>query len=392
MNENGKDEDRSNIRNKLFAFKGLTLIGSADIIGAIITGIFWLFIASLIEVKEYGELHYFIGIAGLAYVITLIGTQNTVTVYSAKKINVVSTLFFISLLIASVTALVVFFIYNKPDVSLLVIGYAINDLSIGYLLGKKLFGNYSKYILTQRMLVFILGFGFYFIFGVEGILYALALSYVHFLILMYKGLKDSPINFSSLKTRSGFIINNYALSLVGGFRGNIDKVIIAPLLGFMLLGNLALALQFYVILMVIPQIVFKYTLSHDASGIPTTKVKLWTFMFAIGICITTIVLSPHLIPLFFQKFIDVVVAVQILSISIIPATACLFYISKFLGLEKSKSPLIGLVIQVTITILGIVILGPMYGIIGIAISYVLASSGNLTYLFFTNRLLEISQK
>ena len=209
---------------------------------------------------------------------------------------------------------------------------------------------------------------------------------------MYKGLKDSPINYSSLKTRSGFIINNYALSLVGGFRGNIDKVIIAPLLGFILLGNLALALQFYVILMVIPQIVFKYTLSHDASGIPTTKVKLWTFMFAIVTCITTIVLSPHIIPLFFQKFIDVVVAVQILSISIIPATACLFYISKFLGLEKSKSPLIGLSIQVTITILGIVILGPMYGIIGISVSYVLASSGNLAYLFFTNRLLEISQK
>ena len=85
-------------------------------------------------------------------------------------------------------------------------------------------------------------------------------------------------------------------------------------------------------------------------------------------------------------------AVQILSISIIPSTAVLFYVSKFLGLEKSKSPLIGLVLQVTITVLGIVILGPTYGIIGIAISYVLASSGNLTYLFFTNRLLEISQK
>jgi len=384
--------DSKNLRDKIFAYKDLGMIGSADIIGAAITGIFWLSIASFMEVEEYGQLHYFLGIAGIAYVITLFGTQQTITVYSAKKINVVSTLFFISLLAVSVTALVVFFIYNKPDISLLIIGYAINDLSIGYLLGKKLFGNYSKYILTQRMLVFILGFGFYFIFGVEGILYALVLSYIHFSLLMYKGLKDSPINFSSLKTRSGFIMNNYAISLVGGFRGNIDKVIIAPLLGFMLLGNLALALQFYIILMVIPKIVFKYTLSHDASGIPTTKVKLWTFMFAIGTCITTIVLSPYLIPLFFQKFIDVVVAVQILSIAIIPATACLFYISKFLGLENSKSPLIGLVIQVTITVLGIVILGPTYGIIGIAISYVLASSGNLTYLFFTNRLLEISQK
>ena len=384
--------DSKNLKDKIFAFKGLGMIGSADIIGAIITGIFWLSIATFLEVEEYGELHYFLGIAGVAYVITLFGTQHTITVYSAKKVNVVSTLFFLSILAGVAAALIVFIIYNEMDVSLLLIAYTINDLSLGYLLGKKLFNNYSKYILTQRMLTFILGFGFYFIFGIEGIIFALALSYIHFLILIYKGLKDSPINFSALKAHSGFIINNYVISVVGGFRGNIDKIIIAPLLGFILLGNVALALQFYVILMVIPQVVFKYTLSHDASGIPTSRVKLWTFLFAIVTCIATIVLSPHLIPLFFEKFTDVVIAIQILSIGVIAGTANLFYLSKFLGLEKSKSPLIGLSIQVTITVLGIVILGPMYGIVGIAISYVLASLGNFTYLFFANSLLEKSQQ
>ena len=381
-------DDSKNLKDRIFAYKGLGMIGSADIIGAIITGIFWLSIATFLEVEEYGQIHYFLGIAGVAYVITLFGTQHTITVYSAKKVNVVSTLFFLSILAGVAAALIVFIIYNEMDVSLLLIAYTINDLSLGYLLGKKLFNNYSKYILTQRMLTFILGFGFYFIFGIEGIIFALALSYIHFLILIYKGLKDSPINFSALKAHSGFIINNYVISVVGGFRGNIDKIIIAPLLGFILLGNVALALQFYVILMVIPQVVFKYTLSHDASGIPTSRVKLWTFLFAIVTCIATIVLSPHLIPLFFEKFADVVIAIQILSIGVIAGTANLFYLSKFLGLEKSKSPLIGLSIQVAITVLGIVILGQMYGIVGIAISYVLASLGNFTYLFFANRLLE----
>ena len=384
--------DSKNLKDKIFAFKGLGMIGSADIIGAIITGIFWLSIATFLEVEEYGQIHYFLGIAGVAYVITLFGTQHTITVYSAKKVNVVSTLFFLSILAGVAAALIVFIIYNEMDVSLLLIAYTINDLSLGYLLGKKLFNNYSKYILTQRTLTFILGFGFYFIFGIEGIIFALALSYIHFLILIYKGLKDSPINFSALKAHSGFIINNYVISVVGGFRGNIDKIIIAPLLGFILLGNVALALQFYVILMVIPQVVFKYTLSHDASGIPTSRVKLWTFLFAIVTCIATIVLSPHLIPLFFEKFADVVIAIQILSIGVIAGTANLFYLSKFLGLEKSKSPLIGLSIQVAITVLGIVILGQMYGIVGIAISYVLASLGNFTYLFFANRLLEKSPR
>ena len=381
-------DDSKNLKDRIFEYRGLGMIGSADIIGAIITGIFWLSIATFLEVEEYGQIHYFLGIAGVAYVITLFGTQHTITVYSAKKVNVVSTLFFLSILAGVAAALIVFIIYNEMDVSLLLIAYTINDLSLGYLLGKKLFNNYSKYILTQRMLTFILGFGFYFIFGIEGIIFALALSYIHFLILIYKGLKDSPINFSALKAHSGFIINNYVISVVGGFRGNIDKIIIAPLLGFILLGNVALALQFYVILMVIPQVVFKYTLSHDASGIPTSRVKLWTFLFAIVTCIATIVLSPHLIPLFFEKFADVVIAIQILSIGVIAGTANLFYLSKFLGLEKSKSPLIGLSIQVAITVLGIVILGQMYGIVGIAISYVLASLGNFTYLFFANRLLE----
>jgi len=382
--------DDENTNSKFSSFKDLFTLGSADVIGVAITGIFWLSIASFIEVEDYGQLHYLLGIAGIAYVVTLIGTQQTITVYSAKKTNVVSTLFFISIVVASITALIIFFIYGQLELSLLVIGYAVNDMAIGYLLGKKLFGNYSKYILTQRMLVFILGFGFYSIFGVDGILYALALSYIHFTLIIYKGLKDSKINYSSLKTRSGFIVNNYALSVVGGFRGNIDKVIIAPLFGFIVLGNLALALQFYAILMVIPQIVFKFTLSHDANGVPTTKVKLWTFLFAIIICITTIILSPLLIPLFFEKFVDVIISIQILSVSIIPATGTLFYQSKFLGQEKSKNPLIGLSIQVAITITGIITLGQMYGMIGVTISYVLASSGNLVYLTFANRLSKIS--
>lgn len=374
------------MKEKIFAFKGLGLLGSADIIGAVITGIFWLSIASFLEVEEYGNLHYFLGIAGIAYSITLLATQHTITVYSAKKINIISILFLISLVAVAIAALFIFLIYDKPELSFLVIGYAINDMVIGYLMGKKLFTKYSKYILTQRMLVFILGFSFYFLFGVDGIIFALALSYIHFALIIFKGLKESKMDFSSLKIHSGFIVNNYAFSLVGGLRGNIDRLIIAPLLGFAILGNLALALQFHVILMLIPQIIFKYILSHDASGIPTKKVKFWTLVFAIITCVSTITLSPYIIPIFFEKFVDVVIAIQILSISVIPATLTLFFQSKFLGDEKSKNPLIGLSIQVIIAVSGIIILGQIFGIVGIAISYIFASSGNLVYLWTAERL------
>ena len=381
-----------NFKEKVFGQKDIFSLGFSNLVGSGIAAIFWFYLASLLSPEQYGQIHYFLGIAGIAYIITLFGTQQTITVYSAKKTNVISTIFFLSILTSLGVALIVFTFYNQIDISFLLIGYTVNELALGYLIGKKLFSNYFKYVLTQRTLTFILGFSFYFIFGVEGIIFALALSYIHFSLLVYKGLKDSSINFSSLKTHSGFITNNYVIAVVGGFRGNVDKVIIGPLLGFALLGNYVLALQFYVVLMLIPNLVFKYTLSHDASGIPTTKIKLLTFMFAVATCISTIIISPHIIPLFFEKFVDVVIAIQILSIGVIPATAVLLYTSKFLGLEKSKNPLIGLLIQVTITVLGIVILGQNYEIVGIAISYVLASFGNFIYLFFANKFLEKSQK
>ena len=93
------------------------------------------------------------------------------------------------------------------------------------------------------------------------------------------------------------------------------------------------------ILQIVPSLVFKYTLTHDASKIPTRKVKLWTLTFAVIGCISTIVLSPHIIPVFFPKFSEVVIAIQILSICVIFDTiANIFYTSKFLGAEKSKNP------------------------------------------------------
>ena len=39
MNENGKDEHSTDIKNRLFAHKGLALIGSADIIGNAISAV-----------------------------------------------------------------------------------------------------------------------------------------------------------------------------------------------------------------------------------------------------------------------------------------------------------------------------------------------------------------
>ena len=365
---------------KTNSLKSLSAIGISDIIGTGIVAFFWFYLATLLDVETYGELHYFIAIAGFAYIISMIGTRDVITVYVSKKIKIAPVLFLLSLGIGTVTATVIFGIFYRMDAAFLVLAFIINDLAIGYILGQKLFNSYAKYILTQKILTLVLGLGFYYIFGVEGIIFALALSYIHFVIFIFKGSRESKIDFSLLPPRSRFIITNYSLSLFGSFRNNLDKIIIAPILGLTLLGNYALALQIWAVLILLSNIIFKYILTHDASGNPNKKLKLFTFFSSIVIAIFGITILPLIIPEFFPKYTGTVDAIQIMSICVISATVGQIYSSKLLGLEKSKTLIISRIISVTSFLTAILFLGLTYGIIGVAVAFVLSSTLQAAYL------------
>ena len=130
-------------------------------------------------------IQYFISIAGLAYTISLVGTQSVITIYTAKKVELQSTLTTISLIIGAVSGGIVFLFFAKVEISFLVIAFMLNDIGLGYILGKKFFVSYSKYFLLQKSFTFLLGILFYFIFGPEGIIFGIVLSYVHFIIINF---------------------------------------------------------------------------------------------------------------------------------------------------------------------------------------------------------------
>ena len=360
--------------NKTNSLKSISQIGLSDVIGTSVVAFFWFYLATVLDVESYGELHYFIAIASIAYIIAMIGTRDVVTVYVSKKIKITPTLFLLSLSGGIVAAIVIFGIFYRIDAAFLVLAFIINDLAIGYILCQKLFNAYAKYILTQKILTLVLGLSFYYIFGIEGIIFALALSYIHFAIFVFRGSRESKIDFSLLSSRSKFIITNYSLNLFGGFRSNLDKIVIAPILGLTLLGNYALALQIWAVLILLSSTVFKYILTHDASGNPNKKLKLLTFFSSIIIAIFGITILPLIIPEFFPEYTGTVDAIQIMSICVIPATVGQIYYSKLLGSEKSRTILIGRIISISSFLTGILLLGLTYGIIGVAIAFVLSST------------------
>lgn len=381
-----------NFKEKIFGHKDLVSIGSANLLGNGISAIFWFSLASLINPEEYGQIHYFLAIAGMAQLLSLISTTNALQVYVAKNIKIHSTLFFISIIAGIVSSLVVFLFFSRTDTSLLVLGYIIFELSNGFLLGKKLFSNYAKFFLTQKILTVIFGFGLYFTFGVDGIIFGLVLSYVPYIWILVNEFRNTRIDFSLLKPRKGFLINNYGINISGAVGGQMDKLIIAPILGLELLGNYSLAMQFLVILLLLPTTVFKYLLTQDSSGKNTKNLKKNTIFASVGLATFGIVILPMIIPILFPNYIDTVIAIQIISVAIIPSTIGIFYDSKLLSIEKSKFLVIGKGIGLFTMISGFVILGPIYGIIGLAVTLVVSSCLQTLVVIIASKTIRYEEK
>ncbi len=366
--------------------KELSSIGFSDILGTGITSVFWFFIASLIEPEKYGEIFFFIGIATIVSSVVLFAGQNTITVYVAKNIRIQSSLYLISLLASFGGSLVLIFWFYRLDIGLLVIGYVINALAIGEILGKKLFSVYSKYILLQKFSFVLFGLSLFYIFGPEGILYSLAISYFVFIIIILKGLQSDPWNFPLVKEHIGFIVNTYFFKIIQIIRSQIDKLIIPLILSYTVLGNYALALQIMAVLQLFPNIIFKFILPSDATGQSNKKIKLLTISISVIISILGILLAPIIIPQFLPDYIESINAIQIMSVVVVPTSVTLIVTSKFLGMENSTHVLISRILGLVVICPTMIILGMMFEITGVAIAYLLANTSSSVYLIISNFL------
>ncbi|MGI0073200.1 MAG: lipopolysaccharide biosynthesis protein [Nitrosotalea sp.] len=376
------------IKTLLERFKGLTAMGSAYIVSQGISGIFWLFVARLLGTEHYGQVSYYIAIASIATTISFLGAGNTLIVYTAKGVKIQPTVYFIALISSVITSAVLFFMFYDLGVSLFVIGNVALGLVLNELLGLKLYKQYSAYLISQKIISVGLAIGLYYIIGINGIILGIALSFFPSFIKIYQGFKESKIDFSILKSRVGFIINSYMLDISRASNGTIDKIIVAPMLGFALLGNYQLGIQAMSILTLLPNIAFQYFLSHDASGNPNKRLKMLTIFLSVLLTFVGITLSPIIFPVLFPKFNEAIPVVQIMSISMIPGTINITYISKFIGSEKIRTVFIGSLIFLAVQIITIITLGKTYGVNGVAVAFVLAVSSETIYLIIVDRFFQ----
>ena len=369
------------IKEILIQRKGLGTIASSDILGSAITAIFWFFLASVIKPDEYGEIFYIISIASIAFSLSNVGTENNTIVFTAKRKNLEPTLTTISLLFGTVSSLVLIIIFYQTDIIILLFGYIINSLSLGYLIGRRFYSKYGIFLLSQKILTVILGVSFFYLFGADGIISALGISYFGFLIIIINYYRKTPLNFQGFKKNLPFILHNYSLKAIGIFKGNVDKLIIVPLIGFSFLGNYALALQFVAVLSIGNSFFSKYLLTHDSRDVPNKTLKKYYILLNICVAISASISLPIVVPYFFPEFTDISI-LGIMCLAVIPIGIITVQTSELLGHEMGKPNVIGAIIASTIAILGMLLLVPLIGATGAAIVFLLSPTGQAAYLTF----------
>jgi len=351
--------------------KGLTTIGTTDVLGVSISASFWFILAMLVDPDEYGNIFYFLSMAGIVSLISPLATNYVSTVFSAKKIDVLHEINFLSLISTGIGSIILFFITSRLDLIILVIGIVSLNLTTGKMLGEKNFRLYSISNVFQKFTTLIFGLSFYFLFGLESVILAIGLSHIFHIILFFQEIKITRYHFSRIKLKFHFIISNYSNNLIGMFGGHVDKIVIGAMFGMNFLGQYSLAIQVIAGLMILPNIITKYLITEDLYNVKNIEFKKKIVICCIIISLLGIFLVPEVIPYLFPKYMEVIETIRIMSLSILPNAFARIQVAKYLSQERGFIIMAGSVAYVSVLFLGIFTLIPLLGIIGLAITFVI---------------------
>lgn len=375
------------ITGKLGISRNLGFVTVGNFAASAIGGVMWIILASLFNAEEYGQLSYAVSVASLASSVALIGMNTTVITLLAKDIksikNEASFIILISNVIAATT---VFAFVPSVEIALLILALSFFNMSTAELLGTKNFKIFMTLLVMQKGsqigLAIILGF----LFGVTGAIIGFLISYFIFSYKFFKAAFSLKLQPTEIRRNVKFIMHSYAMEVTRSIDTTSDKILIAPLFGFSILGVYQLSVQFLMLLSVIPTIIYHYMLPNEAGGIKNRTLERFGIIFSMVIAIISIISVPTVINTMFPTFRDAILPSQIMLAGIIPMTISSILNSKFLGNKNSAPVFVAALIFLATQYLSIYFLGNAYGILGLAFAMLLALSIESTFLIIATIL------
>jgi len=365
--------------------KDLLSLSSANIISSLIYGLFWIFLASVFTNEEYGELGFFMSVANVGSGIALLGLGGTILVYEAKKENVFPVSFVIVLISSTVVSIASFVLTQNILASLLLFGMTIFFVILNALNAKQRYRDYSIYLILRAIITIVLSFIFFQFFGIYGILLGYFIATLIIIKELRSLLKNKKISFSILRSKFNFTAFSFGNRVSQVLLMYGDKILIGSIFGFSMLGNYYFAFQVFMLLDNIPRSISQYLVPQEAEGKKNKKLKITSIIAASIISVIAIILAPIGIMALFPQYQDSIFPIQILSVAIIPLSISGIQQAEFFGRENSKFVLMGSIFQSVLYLVLIVLLGSNYGLLGIAIGFLISAIAiTIFYLFGRN--------
>jgi O-antigen/teichoic acid export membrane protein len=373
------------IINRLQREKGLLYVSLGNFAANGIAAILWLLLARILDPQLYGEVNFYIAVGTFSSVIGLFGLNNVITTLTAKGSKEIRNEF-LSFLVITNTAIgiALYTIFKMYSISLLSSGLALFLFSLAEVLGLQHYKQYSKLLILQRSSQFILAISLFYLIGAEGIVWGYAISSSIFGFQLFRNFRFT-FNFAAIRQKNRFIFHSLSLEMARNIAVISDKLIIAPIFGYNVLGNYQIGAQLLVMLGVVPSIFYYYLLPRESRGINHDKILLRSILIGGALFVISFATLPMFINALFPNFVSSILASQIVCLGIVPLSASLVLSAKLIARENSVSIFHASIIFVSTQLVLFIILGRIGNIVGLSVATVLALVAEASYLFIRYR-------
>lgn len=351
-----------------------SMVGSGILIGNVIGGLLWLILASLMSTEDYGLVNYYIAIASVASAVSILGLNTAIMTHLAKGNELMfKQASLLVLMLSSGASIVVAVLTNNIPAAILLLGLSAFAMTVAEVLARKRYKRYSLLMIACRSSQFVLAIVLYQIIGINGVIIGYTIPSLIFGYRFF-AIRKPSLSFNEIRGRSGFVTHTYSLSLSQVTVAYADKLLIAPLFGFAILGVYQLAFQFLLFLTVIPSSLLQYLIPQEASGKSRKAVRKFGLIFAFVTALLSFAIIPYVISVLFPRYVEAIPAAQIMIFGIIPLTINALLHSRLLGTENSRPVLYGSIVYASSLTAMFILLGGTLGIVGLAISTVMSLS------------------
>ncbi|MCL0037189.1 FAD:protein FMN transferase [Dehalococcoidia bacterium] len=350
--------------------RGLVWVASAQLAALLLGTALWLLLALLIHPLAYGNLIWLVSIATILSTICTFGLGKTIITHLAteKDGKLVSSSVAVVVILSLIAGIAVSVVLEQPAVGMLTVGLSLFSITVHLELAGQKYGGYLRAWVGTRLLCLLLPVLLYLLWGsITGILVGLALAYLLFGGKALMHLRSKP-DFRKILGTLKFTLGVLGTDISRVSTSFLDKILIGKLFGMVVLGYYHFAYRIFLLFGILPQIMFFYLLSEKAARRDTKKIEKVAVIVSFGLAAATYLFAYFVVPLTFPAFAGSISAVQIMGLAIIPATLVGIKTSSLYTEGKTNVVFGSHLLALGIGIVGIILLGRAFGLLGLAIS------------------------